>query len=72
MANLISYPEPWQTIVKRMGGVQATADYFCVSRVTLWRWAHGKHAIPGPAINSYENLIKLFHVEQFGKRRRNG
>jgi len=49
MTRKITLPEPWKSLAVKMGGVGKLADYLGVAPNTLYRWAHGKHKVPGPA-----------------------
>lgn len=66
MGRITSMPEPWRSLSEKMGGVQALAEAFGVSRVTVRRWAYHEIEMGGPARELLDIYCAQLGVEAYG------
>lgn len=53
----LTYPEPWSTLARQMGGPELLAQELGCSQRTLYRWAH---EVTDPTRTARQTIDRLF------------
>lgn len=63
MGRPTTLPSPWLELADAAGGVGKLAAMLGVSPMTIWRWAHGKASMSGPAKLAVESIAAALRIK---------
>lgn len=64
MGRPTTLPSPWLELADAAGGVGQLAAMLGVSPMTIWRWAHGKTSMSGPAKLAVESIATALGIRR--------